>query len=92
MWNEGGKLNSCILRRKTIKANLSRTLEHISLITMDRKKAEEELSGKIWNEGGIKKELTNNINSDTFLNHKTSVAVVYMYVNHREAHETTRCI
>lgn len=59
---------------------------------MDRKEAEEELSGRIWNERGIKKELTRNIHSNTFLNHKTSVSVVYMYINHREAHETTRCI
>ena len=56
------------------------------------KKEEEELYGRIWNKGGIKKKVITNINYDKFLNHKTSVAVVYIDINHRETLETTYCI
>ena len=39
-----------------------------------------------------KKELIIDINYNTFLNPTTSVADVYIDINHREAHETTYCI
>lgn len=52
MWSKQGKLNSCLLRRKAIETNFSRTLERVFL-SLWIKKEEEELYGRIWNEGGI---------------------------------------
>ena len=77
MWSKQGKLNSCVLRRKAIETNFSRTLERVFLslwIKKKRKSCTEETGMK----EELKKELITNINYDKFLNYTTSVAEVYI--------------